>query len=640
MKAQTSACLLWFIRGLALTFAGLFCTGVTATAVSPYATTIIINGKVITADSDVADEISMHQAIAIRDGEIIAVGSNTDVEQYKAEWTEIIDAKGNSVLPGLIDTHTHIYEGVMAGFPWVYESIPELLRVSLNADTTDEMLRLLENALRARASQIPAGDWIQVNLNPAQIAVQVIGHTLTKQWLDRVVPNHATFVSTRGGAVWNSLGIKLIEDRYRQPIPEDFWIDANIGHSGDYTDGPRCVRGDIIVSQAGKNNEYNKAYLEVLQVNAQNGVTTHSTHLHCENGFNASVHLDRNDLMPIRLAWGHRWMQPFNNNVVGTYWRIGDWLGYGSDYMWSVGSSAGALDGGGVAWCTTLPTKNPEHKARELCPTMESSPSNMRRRQHMETLVELAAQGRQTSIPGWHWSGDGAVDYLLDALESSDMSLEQIRSLRLQADHCHTVRPDQIEIAARYNMAYSCDAGLTPSEVLAEDYGEEYLVYTTPVASMLKAGVRAMVSEFSSQSEPKASPFEDNEAWLTRKINGKAFGVPEEAVPDRLTLLLMMSRYGGYALWKEDKVGSIEPGKWADIIILNGDYMITPVDQMHSLKPIMTMVGEKIVFEDRSLRGNMLYFNPETAEWEISQQVPTSNWRWKNGVPQVPRLVE
>jgi len=620
-------------------FTGVFSGGAMA-APSPYASTMIINGKVITADSDDPQQISMHEAVAIRDGEIIAVGSNADLERYKADWTEIIDAKGNSVVPGMIDTHTHIYEGVLSGFPWVLEVIPELIQVRLDAETPEEMLTSLEVALKARASQIPAGDWIQVGLNPAQIAVQILGKTLTRQWLDRVVPNHPTFASTRGGAVYNSLGMKAIEVRYRQPVPEDFWIDESIGYSGDYTDGPRCIRGDIILEQAGKNNEYNQAYFEVLQVNAQTGVTTHSTHIHCENGFNASVHLDRNNMMPIRMAWAHRWMQPFNNHIVETYWRIGDLAGMGSEHFFNVGSAAGALDGGGVAWCTTLPTKDPEHKARELCPTMESSPSNFRRRQHMEVLVDLAAQQRQTSIPGWHWSGDGAVDYLLDAIQDSGMSLERIRSLRLQVDHCHTVRPDQIETAARINMAFSCDATRTPSDVLTADYGEEYLVYTSPMASMLKAGARPLVSEFSSQNEVKTSPFTDNEAWLTRMIDGKPFGVTEEAVPDRLTLLLMKTRWGGYALWKEKEIGSIEPGKWADILILDGDYMTIPVDEMHNMKPIMTMVGEKVVYEDSSLRGNTLYFNPETAQWEISQQTPTSNWRWNNGVPQVPRHIE
>ncbi|MDH3533690.1 MAG: metal-dependent hydrolase [Gammaproteobacteria bacterium] len=77
-------------------------------AQSPYATTVIMNGKVITADADDVDAISFAEAIAIREDEIIAVGSNEDMRQYVADWTETIDAKGNTVLPGLIDTHNHL----------------------------------------------------------------------------------------------------------------------------------------------------------------------------------------------------------------------------------------------------------------------------------------------------------------------------------------------------------------------------------------------------------------------------------------------------------------------------------------------------------------------------------------------------
>jgi len=605
---------------------------------SPYATTVIINGKVITADSDDIESISFEQAIAIRDEDIIAVGTNAEIREYVADWTEVIDARANTVLPGLIDTHNHLYETTLTSFPWVFNTIPELIQVSVSADTPETMLERLGQALAARTRQVPEGQWIQVRLNPAQVAVQVIGKTATKQFLDPVSPNNPVVVSTRGGAVYNSKGITSIEARYRNPIPDDFWIDESVGWSGDYTDGPRCVRGDIIIDAADRIDEYTRAYLEVMQLNAQTGVTTFKTHIQCEGGFNASVHLDRNKLMPIRLAWGHRWMQPFNPRITETYWRIGDWVGYGSDHMWSIGSSAGALDGGGVAWCTSIPAKTPELKARELCPTPESSTANMRRLSHLKVLAELAAVGRQTGIPGWHVAGDAAIQAYLDIVTGEGMSLERLRSLRLQVDHCHSVTQEEIAIAARIGMAFSCDATRVPSQVLEEDYGEEYLGMTSPMASMLKAGARALVSEFGSQGEIRHSPFEDGVMWMTRKIEGKNFGVPEEAVPDRLTLLLMMSRWGAYALWKDDKIGSIEPGKWADIIILNGDYMDVDVEDLDTLYPIMTMVGGEVVFENAELRGNLLRFNtdPRAAAWEVEQKTPTDLWRWKQIPPQIP----
>ena len=621
----------------------LFLSSMVMAASSPYATTAIINGKVITADSDDINDISMHEAIAIQNDEIMAVGSNADIQQYIADWTEVIDAKGNSVLPGLIDTHSHLYENTLTAFEWVLRDIPELIQINITSKTTEEMLDTLGKALAARVKQVPAGQWIQVRLNPAQVAVQVIGKTATKQFLDPLSPDNPVVISTRGGAAYNSAGIKSIEARFRNPIPDDFWINESLGHSGDYTDGPRCVRGDIIVDAAGRTDEYTQAYFEVMQLNAQNGLTAHKTHIQCEGGFNASVHLDRNNLMPLRLAWGHRWMQPFNPRVTETYWRIGDWTGYGSDMMWSIGSSAGAFDGGGVAWCTSIPAKTAALKNRELCPTPDSSTANMRRLEHYKVLVELAAQGRQTGIPGWHMSGDGALKFYQDELLQSGMTLERLRSLRLQTDHCHSVTSEQIELAARMNQAFSCDATRVPSQVIEEDYGEEYLTMTAPVASMLKAGARTLISEFGSQSEIRHSPFEDGVMWMTRKINGQNFGVPEEAVPDRLTLLLMMSRWGAYSMWKENEIGSIEPGKWADIIILNGDYMEVAVEELDTLYPLMTLVGGKVVFEDTELRGNKLKFNtdPDVAAWEIEKNIPTSLWRWENGPPQIPsRIVQ
>jgi len=622
-------------------FVGLFFSSLVIAGPSPYATTAIINGKVITMDSDDINNISFEEAIAIQNDTVMAVGSNDDIQQYIADWTEVIDAKGMSVLPGLIDTHNHLYENTLTAFPWVLNAIPELIQISISADNPDEMLEKLGQALPARVRQVPAGQWIQVRLNPAQVAVQVIGKTATKQFMDPLSPENPVVISTRGGAAYNSLGIRSIEERVRNPIPEDFWIDESTGWSGDYTDGPRCVRGDIIIGAAGKTDEYTKAYFEVMQLNAQNGLTTHKTHIQCEGGFNASVHLERNDLMPLRLAWGHRWMQPFNPRITETYWRIGDWVGYGSDMMWSIGSSAGASDGGGVAWCTSIPARTPELKSRELCPTADSSTANMRRLEHYKVLVELASLGRQTGIPGWHMSGDGALQFYHDELVKSGMTIEKMRSLRLQTDHCHSVTPEQIQLAARIGQTFSCDATRVPSQVIEEDYGEEYLTMTAPVASMMNAGARVLISEFGSQSEIRHSPFEDGVAWMTRKFDGENFGVPEEAVPDRLTLLAMMTRWGSHTLWKEDKIGSIEPGKWADIIILNGDYMEVEVEDLDTLYPLMTLVSGKVQFELPELRGNMLRFNtdPDIADWEVEQNTPTGLWRWEQTPPEIPSRV-
>jgi len=96
-----------------------------------------------------------------------------------------------------------------------------------------------------------------------------------------------------------------------------------------------------------------------------------------------------------------------------------------------------------------------------------------------------------------------------------------------------------------------------------------------------------------------------------------------------------MTRWGAYPLWKENALGSIEKGKFADIVILNGDYMTTPVEELDSLTSVMTFINGKISHEMPELRGNTLHFNTDTARWTIDMQTPTTAWRWTD-TPQIP----
>ncbi len=110
-------------------------------------------------------------------------------------------------------------------------------------------------------------------------------------------------------------------------------------------------------------------------------------------------------------------------------------------------------------------------------------------------------------------------------------------------------------------------------------------------------------------------------------------------MPDRITLLLMMTRYGAYPLWKEHAIGSIEKGKLADIVILNGNYLETAVEDLDTLTSVMTLVGGKISYEDPALRGNTLRFNVESVDWTFDQQTPTAAWRWDRA-PEAPPFLD
>ena len=615
---------------------------------SPYAETVILNAKVITADNDDPNQVTIAEAIAVQGDKILAVGSNAEIRALVADWTEVIDAKGNTVTPGYIDTHNHIYE-TSTGFPWVINYIPDLLRVRVSAKTPEELAPLVVKAVEARAKQVPAGKWIRIGMGPPNVAVPTMNtNLLNRAMLDEVSPNHPVYVSTRGGSVLNAGAIEAIEHYYGNALPNDYWmVDKARGWSGEYSDFGRCTSLDLINTQDQETyNKYIQGYFEVMQANAQIGVTTYKSHIQCEAGFSATNHMDRNDVMPIRMAWDHRWLQPFSDSIKESYRRIGDWVGHGSDWFFSTGSSVGGIDAGGVGWCTSMIAKNDEIKKREQCPPEPAGidikaidernvvPNRGRRTEHLVTLAELAAEERITNIPGWHASGDGSVEIMFSTYRSL-MSDERIKMLRTTSDHCHSVTPEEIQIAARTGHTYSCDATEVPTQVIKEGYSDEYLVWNAPVASMMKAGVNTVISQFGIERELRDSPFEDGVMWLTRKINGETWGVPEEAVPDRMTLMLMMTRWAAYPIWKENALGSIEPGKFADIVILNGDYMALPVEELDQLTSVLTMIGGKVSYEAPELRGNTFRFNTDSADWTINVQTPSAALRWTD-VPEIP----
>ena len=141
--------------------------------------TIMVNGRVITADSDDPEDVSIAEAIAIRDGKIIAVGSNSEIRALAVSGTEVVDVNSRTVIPGLIDNHLHLYNNAL-GFPWASDVDPQLLNILLTVKSEDEGVSIAEAAIRARAKGIDAGKWISVRLNPSNIAHSVFGDRITR----------------------------------------------------------------------------------------------------------------------------------------------------------------------------------------------------------------------------------------------------------------------------------------------------------------------------------------------------------------------------------------------------------------------------------------------------------------------------
>ncbi len=382
--------------------------------------TILVNGKIITSDSDVPAEVSIVEALALNNGKIIATGNNDEIRKMAVEGTETIDLLARTVVPGLIDTHSHLYTTAL-GFPWARDMNRQLFTIQLDVESIEQAAQLAEGAIKARVKQLNPGEWIFVSIDPSNLAHAAYGNVITRRIVDQWAPNNPVKLGTRASVVLNSKAIQAVEDYLGTKVPDGYWTKGiEVGWSRQYADMGRLTQDAVVVNSQDK---YAELFKSVLQVNAQAGVTTHATHAHTKTGYQIGLKLDRAGQMPIRWAWSVGWGHVFNNNPEEFFNRMPDFAGYGSDFLWSLGVNMVSLDGGAVAMCTTADI--PENlKVRERCP--ENDGGGALRVRSINSALKNGLK-----VAGHHIAGDKALDYYQDAAENSGLSQDKLHSLRL-----------------------------------------------------------------------------------------------------------------------------------------------------------------------------------------------------------------
>ncbi len=160
-----------------------------ASALADEADLIVHNAKIMTVD----EKFTVTQAVAVRDGKIVAVGSNDDVLKLKGSKTRVIDAGGKTVLPGLYDSHVH---PVGAALSEVGDPIPLLRSIS-------EVL----DYIKKRTADTPEGNWIVIRYAfPTRLKE---ARFPTKTELDEAAPKHPVLYHAGPAGIANSMGLKL-----------------------------------------------------------------------------------------------------------------------------------------------------------------------------------------------------------------------------------------------------------------------------------------------------------------------------------------------------------------------------------------------------------------------------------------------
>ena len=272
-------------------------------------------------------------------------------------------------------------------------------------------------------------------------------------------------------------------------------------------------------------------------------------------------------------------------------------IGSGSNFLWLVGIHG--ISGGN---CTTAPA-SPEVKKMEVCNFAPGSPG-------AEEIYRIVRSvGRIATI---HSTGDKDIDYLLEAIERASrdagLSPKQIRAKRHVFDHCQLApRPDQVERIKRLGMMVSCQAA-----PLNEPGGERYLRnYGPGIGDRIMPRKLLIDSQIMNTFEidrPIGHTYRNAFFYIylsiaRRNEKGQVIGASQRI--DRVSSLKTATVWGGYYVLKEKWLGSLEPGKFADFIVLDRDYFTIAEEDIPKIRVLMTVVDGKVVHLFQEMAAEM-----------------------------------
>ncbi len=496
---------------------------------------VIYNGKILTADSPDPRSFTTAQAAAIYDGKYVAVGSNEEVMQYAGDKTKKIDLAGRTVLPGIVETHDHLYEYSGHFFPpgqaRVGESDPP---VSWTKNKDEFVAQIKTLALKKKP-----GEWIIVGTRGGEAGIipELERGDVTRFDLDKVAPNNPVYVH------WNVTVSGLANTKALQPMLDRY--PKVVGVRRDAKGVPTGRLGGVAnltiwyefwpQVPAEQLAPYYK--MEMEEVAAQ-GLTTFSTRVE-PNHLAAFGWLNAKDEMPGRLAYTLETFARADNTeaiasrMVGLHGATSSRLwGAGDDKMWIIGVTPDSIDGtsGAAGSCVRkeYPREVPEFP---LWRYQFYGPHGICRLQdpeyHDADVVKMAAKYGYR-ISGMHVAGDRGLDQFLDLVEAASKEYPAVLNARWSADHCLVVHDDIIQRAKKLNVMFSCAPkylyggardGVGAMKVLygEEDAGESVI----PFRNLIDHGVRGVIE----LDEHGFHPFLALQVAITRKdVNGKVRG--------------------------------------------------------------------------------------------------------------------
>ncbi len=557
---------------------------------------IVHNAKIVTMDdtSPTGPPGSIFQAMAIRGDQIQFLGANAQVLRYAGPQTRKIDLKGRTVIPGMINTHIHLHGGYVRR--WL-QKFPEeeakmlglFRRFRVTGKTYEELTHGIEIILKERMSGASEDQWAMLSLPSRGKHGLAIGTLylsegrMDRGLLDQLAPTRPVYIGGEGVSLFNTAGRNALMDIFDVDHTDEneFATMANVKTQVMWMELFWRTRVPFMAD----------GIEDGLKHFAALGFTGFSSHIVGFPVHDAYMKLAREGRMPVRMAFNNRNCQLMEEDIAGCFARAGDMAGMGDKYFWNVGVTLGALDHDAPAICTTM-NAAPGVKATEKCHAREGGP-------YYDGIYTAIRSRLRYNVN--HVMGDRSMDYFMDIIEKAmeddpSLTLDYIRSRRFSADHCGWYpRLDQIPRMARLNIHFSCASKEIDDQgaFIPKIYGEQYANRIGPIKSMLEGGLNVSnEGRGDGLDDPNPTAFAHFYPYMTRKRSDGVVLAAEEAI-NRVQMLKMSTSYAARYVLKEKELGTLEPGKLADFVVLSKDYFTIPEAEIPTVMPLMVVMGGK-----------------------------------------------
>ncbi len=566
------------------TFAICFFTFLSLT-LAQKADLILQHGKIVTVDP----QSSIQEALAIQGNRILRVGKNREVLATRGDHTKIVDLKGKTVIPGIVDSHVHPSTACMTEFD---HPIPEM-----------EAVQDVLNYVKTRARALKEGEWIEVG----QVFITRLHEQRypTRQELDQVASKHPVVFSTGPDASLNSLAMEL------SGIDKNFQItDGGPGYiekdpqTGEPTGILRSCTRYVKSQSSGRQPtelDYEQRLMQLFKDYNSVGITTigdkdassleveRYRRLRASGNLTARVsisqHIDtlgRVEEIQAKIrqvGQDHLCKDNPLLRIIGIKTYLDGGMLTGSAYM---------RDPWGLSKIYSI--NDPSYRGLLFIPKDRLLPI-------VQTTLESGLQFTA------HSQGDGAVHTLLDVYEELNQKMP-VRKLRPSITHSSFMSREAVEKMAKLGVVIDLQPAwlYLDARTLTAHFGYDRLRHFIPLRSIFEVGGIAgggsdhMQKIGSLRSINPYNPFLGMWVTLTRKAKWYE-GVlhPEEAL-NREQALRYYTINSAYLLFRDHQVGSLEEGKLADFVVLDRDILACPIDAVKDTQVLTTYWNGQVVF--------------------------------------------